>query len=216
MLKKMAIVGAAVAVTGLGLGGAALAQATGGEATIAAAGSSAVGTTNAPITTPMSSTSTPGTATFSTASSTSSAPAAPSKKAENGKRQEGKRDHRGRHGKLAHRLGNVAHAQWVSKDASGQFVTHSAIHGSVTAISPTSITVKAPDGFSQTFKVSTDTKVHLRGDRAGKAAATPGTTPAPKPPTASTIGAVKVGAEVKVLGTGTGTVTATRVHVASK
>lgn len=216
MLKKMAIVGAAVAVTGLGLGGAALAQATGGEATIAAAGSSAVGTTNAPITTPTSSTSTRGTATFSTASSTSSAPAAPSKKAENGKRQEGKRDHRGRHGKLAHRLGNVAHAQWVSKDASGQFVTHSAIHGSVTAVSPTSITVKAPDGFSQTFKVSTDTKVHLRGDRAGKAAATPGTTPAPKPPTASTIGAVKVGAEVKVLGTGTGTVTATRVHVASK
>lgn len=216
MLKKMAIVGAAVAVTGLGLGGAALAQATGGEATIAAAGSSAVGTINAPITTPTSSTATPGTATFSTATSTSSAPAAPSKKAENGKRQEGKRDHRGRHGKLAHRLGNVAHAQWVSKDASGQFVTHSAIHGSVTAVSPTSITVKAPDGFSQTFKVSTDTKVHLRGDRAGKAAATPGTTPAPKPPTASTIGAVKVGAEVKVLGTGTGTVTATRVHVASK
>ncbi len=216
MLKKMAIVGAAVAVTGLGLGGAALAQATGGEATIAAAGSSAVGTINTPITTPTSSTSTRGTATFSTASSTSSAPAAPSKKAENGKRQEGKRDHRGRHGKLAHRLGNVAHAQWVRKDASGQFVTHSAIHGSVTAVSPTSITVKAPDGFSQTFKVSTETKVHLRGDRAGKAAATPGTTPAPKPPTASTIGAVKVGAEVKVLGTGTGTVTATRVHVASK
>ncbi len=213
MLKKMAIVGAAVAVTGLGLGGAALAQATGGEATIAAAGSSAVGTTNAPITTPTSSTATPGTATFST---TSSAPAAPSKKAESGKRQEGKGDHRGRHGKLAHRLGNVAHAQWVRKDASGQFVTHSAIHGSVTAVSPTSITVKAPDGFSQTFKVSTETKVHLRGDRAGKAAATPGTTPAPKPPTASTIGAVKVGAEVKVLGTGTGTVTATRVHVASK
>lgn len=213
MLKKMAIVGAAVAVTGLGLGGAALAQATGGEATIAAAGSSAVGTTNAPITTPTSSTATPGTATFST---TSSAPAAPSKKAESGKRQEGKGDHRGRHGKWAHRLGNVAHAQWVRKDASGQFVTHSAIHGSVTAVSPTSITVKAPDGFSQTFKVSTDTKVHLRGDRAGKAAATPGTTPAPKPPTASTIGAVKVGAEVEVLGTGTGTVTATRVHVASK
>lgn len=215
MLKKMAIVGAAVAVTGLGLGGAALAQATGGEATIATAGSSMVGTTNAPVTTATSNTATSSTATSKTA------PADPSKKAENRKRHEGKGDHRGRHGTLAHRLGNVAHAQWVGKDAGGQFVTHSAIHGSVTAVTSTSITVKAADGFSQTFKVSADTKVHLKGDRAAKAptipeTTTPGTAPAHKPPVAATIAAVKVGAEVEVLGTGTGTATATRIHVASK
>ena len=93
-------------------------------------------------------------------------------------------------------LGRVAHAQWVSKDKDGKFVTHDAVRGSVTAVSSTAITVKAADSTTETFALNSSTTVHAKGDTK----AHPGT-----------IAQVKVGDEVGVLGTGSGTMTATHV-----
>lgn len=89
------------------------------------------------------------------------------------------------------------HASWVTRDGkSGGFVTHDAIRGQVTAVSASSITVKAADNVSQSYAVTGDTKVHLRADGKGKA---------------GSIGEVKTGDRVVVLGTGSGSLTATQV-----
>jgi hypothetical protein len=87
------------------------------------------------------------------------------------------------------------HGTWVTRDGSSGFVTHDAIRGQVTAVSASSITVKAADNVSQTYAITSDTKVHLRGDK-GKA---------------GTIGEVKTGDRVIVLGTGTSSLTANQV-----
>ena len=90
------------------------------------------------------------------------------------------------------------HATWVTRNgkAGSGFVTHDAIRGQVTAVSAGSITVKAADNVSQTYAVTSDTKVHVRADGKGKA---------------GSIGEVKTGDRVVVLGTGTGSLTATQV-----
>lgn len=90
---------------------------------------------------------------------------------------------------------HALHGSWVTRNGSSGFVTHDAIRGQVTAVSAGSITVKAADQVSQTYAVTADTKVHLRGAK-GK----PGT-----------IGQVKTGDRVIVLGTGTDSLTATQV-----
>ncbi len=87
------------------------------------------------------------------------------------------------------------HATWVTRNGTSGFVTHDAIRGQVTAVSAGSITVKAADDVSQTYAVTGDTKVHLRGAKGQ----------------AGTIGQVKSGDRVIVLGTGTGSLTATQV-----
>ena len=87
---------------------------------------------------------------------------------------------------LRARLLRGLHGVWVTNSKSG-FVTHQAIRGDVTAVSGSSITVKAKDGFSLTFTVATDTKVRARTKGKG---------------TDSTIGAVKVGAKAVVTGLG--------------
>jgi hypothetical protein len=87
------------------------------------------------------------------------------------------------------------HGQWVSRGAdTNTFVTHDAIRGTVTSVSATSITVQAEDKFSQTYVVTSSTKVRQREDKKG---------------TDSTIGAVHTGDSVGVLGTGSGPFTAT-------
>jgi hypothetical protein len=101
------------------------------------------------------------------------------------------------------RLNKVQHAEWVTKDKTGGFVTREAIRGDITSVSPTSITVKAQDGVSLTFAVATDTKVHVRA--AGKGAATK--------PADVTITDVKAGQQALVTGTGQGSLTAGRVVV---
>ena len=89
------------------------------------------------------------------------------------------------------------HGQWVTgKAGSSTFVTHDAIKGEVTAVSGSSITVKALDNTSETYVVNSATKVRERS--AGKGAA-------------STIGAVSVGDHAIVIGTGTTTLIATGV-----
>jgi hypothetical protein len=95
------------------------------------------------------------------------------------------------------RLARLAHVTWVAADKDGKFVTHDAIHGTVTAVSSTSVTVKAGDGVSQTYVVTTDTKVRVR-DGKGKGAA-------------GKIGDVKPGQHTLVIGTGTTTFTATGI-----
>lgn len=101
------------------------------------------------------------------------------------------------------RLNKVQHAEWVTKDKTGGFVTREAIRGDITSVSPTSITVKAQDGVSLTFAVATDMKVHVRA--AGKGAATK--------PADVTITDVKTGQQALVTGTGQGSLTAGRVVV---
>ena len=100
------------------------------------------------------------------------------------------------------RLSRALHATWVTKNDKG-VVTHQAIRGEVTTVTTTSITVKAVDGFSQTYSVSAQTKVLMRNlsatDKAGRQAK------------ASTMAAVKVGAKVLVSGQGASSPAAERV-----
>ncbi|GAA1990461.1 hypothetical protein GCM10009817_35540 [Terrabacter lapilli] len=91
----------------------------------------------------------------------------------------------GRQG-LRARMLRALHGTWVTEGKAGP-VTHQAVRGDVTAVSATSITVKAKDGFSLTFSVAGDTKVRARTTGKG---------------TASTIGAVKVGSKALVVGLG--------------
>ena len=95
-------------------------------------------------------------------------------------------------------LRRALHASWVTRDGknSTSFVTHDAIRGQVTAVSATSITVKAADNVSETYALNSSTKVRSRADGKGKA---------------GTISEVKSGDAVIVLGTGSGTLTATHV-----
>ncbi|MHA3835418.1 hypothetical protein ACXR8F_06785 [Terrabacter sp. AAH1] len=87
---------------------------------------------------------------------------------------------------LRAKLLRALHASWVTDGASGP-VTHQAVRGEVTAVSPTSITVKAKDGFSLTYSVAKDTVVRERAKGHGSA---------------SSIGGVKVGAKALVAGVG--------------
>lgn len=86
------------------------------------------------------------------------------------------------------RLRHFLHGTWVTGPAAP--VTHSAIRGTVTAVSATSITVRARDGVTLTFAVTDATKVHRRGDGRG---------------TFSPIDEVHVGDEALVTGVGDST-----------
>ncbi len=98
--------------------------------------------------------------------------------------------------------GRLLHGQFVTKGKDGStYVTHTVIRGDVTAVSSTSITVKAADGVSQTFTVNGNTKVHQRGSGRG---------------TTVDMSAVKTGAAVLVAGTGTNPVTATHIVLGTK
>ena len=94
------------------------------------------------------------------------------------------------------------HAEWVTRAAKGGtgYVTHHAIRGEVTAVSATSITVKAQDGVSQTFAVGKDTVVRSHPVGSGRSKGT-----------ASSIGQVHTGDKALVIGTGAGSLTATAV-----
>ena len=88
---------------------------------------------------------------------------------------------------------HALHAEWVTQDKDKSFVTHDAIHGTVTAVSPTSITVQSLDKKSQTYTVTTDTKVRVGANGKGAKGA---------------IGQVHTGDMALVIGTGTSTLTA--------
>jgi hypothetical protein len=71
--------------------------------------------------------------------------------------------HRHRHA-LRGMLEHVLHAQVTTRGKSG-YVTHSAVRGAVTKISPTAVTVRSADGFTETFTVTSATRVreHVAG-----------------------------------------------------
>jgi len=182
MIKKIAVIGGIVAVTGLGIGGAAWAESN-SPAPQAVAASSGQGVAVPAV---------------DTISTTAPSTPAAGKAGKAGKAGRTAKDGSDKRLALAKRLEKVSHAQWVSKDGkTGTFVTHDAVRGTVSAVSPTSIVVKATDGTSETFVVNGSTKVHVKGNVKTK---TPGT-----------ISQVKVGDAVGVLGTGAGTMTATQV-----
>jgi 2-C-methyl-D-erythritol 4-phosphate cytidylyltransferase len=89
----------------------------------------------------------------------------------------------------------------VSQKKDKTFVTHDAIRGQVTAVSATSISVKAADGVTQTYVVTADTVVRVKGGGKGSTGA---------------IGKVQSGDRAVVLGTGSSTLTATHVLDAGK
>jgi len=100
----------------------------------------------------------------------------------------------GRH-KRGDRLRKAVHATWVSENKkTGTFTTHDAIRGRVTAVSPTSITVRAADAVSETYLLNPGTTVHTRGNK-----------------TKASVADVKTGDPVFVGGTGTTTLTAIRI-----
>jgi len=94
----------------------------------------------------------------------------------------------------ARALRHALHGQWVTQDKNSKsFVTHDAIRGTVTAVSPTSITVRSLDNKTETFAVTGDTKVRIRKDGKGAKGA---------------IGQVHSGDLAIVVGTGSSTLTA--------
>ena len=74
------------------------------------------------------------------------------------------KDKHSRRDKFELRLSKLEHGEWVTHDKTGD-VTHDAVGGLVTALSPTTISVRAADGFSATYTVSSTTKVHLKGTK---------------------------------------------------
>lgn len=114
-----------------------------------------------------------------------------------GSTTDAKNEKAGRHVQL--RLGQRGvRGEVVTRGKDGTFVTHQMIRGQVKSVSSTSIVVTAADGTTETFVVGSSTTVRARS--AGKA-------------TASSIGQVKVGSQVLVIGTGTSTLTARRVVI---
>jgi hypothetical protein len=129
------------------------------------------------------SSSTSGSATPAASTSTAATPATGAGKAAKGALK----------GKLGLAIKNFDHGSWVSQDQ-GNPQTHDAIKGTVSAVSATSITVKSADGVSQTYAVTSDTAVRVKGT--GKSA----------------IASVKVNDTVLVTGTAAGS-TMTAKHV---
>jgi siroheme synthase len=57
------------------------------------------------------------------------------------------------------------HGEFVVRGKGGKDVTVDMVRGKVTAVSPTSITVAARDGYSATYAVTSKTRVHVRGQK---------------------------------------------------
>jgi hypothetical protein len=106
------------------------------------------------------------------------------------------------------------HGETVVKQADGTIVTLRMVSGTVTAVSATSITVTAEDGYAGTFAVSADTEVRAGLPVRGEKPADPST--ATPPASTDTIADVAVGDTAHVVGTVSGsTATADRVHALS-
>jgi hypothetical protein len=136
--------------------------------------------------------STPAATPAATAASTTSTTSATSAAATGGAKPAAK------HPGLA-KLRKLQHGTWVTGDGSND-VTHDIIKGKVSAVSPTSVTVKSSDTTTQTYAVTSTTKVHTRAKHQGAA-----------------ITDVKAGDAVVVTGTANGgSLTATQVVDAAK
>jgi|GEM_PF-2000393 len=83
---------------------------------------------------------------------------------------------RGRLRDLAPGLANVAHGDFVTTDEAGKAVTMRIVRGAVTAVNPTSVTVKATDGYTATFVMNAATNVSVDGDKSSATDVTVGDT----------------------------------------
>ena len=92
-------------------------------------------------------------------------------------------------------IGRGMHGEWVVKGKDGKPVTLETIRGTVTAVASSSLTVKADDGFTETFVTNSDTKV-----RGG----------------ADSLGELKVGAKGAVVGVKSGSTITARVVLVRK
>lgn len=91
--------------------------------------------------------------------------------------------------------GTVLHGEQVVKTEEGTIVTYRNVHGTVTAISDSSISVRSEDGFSATFAINADTAFGSKRQAGSRED-------------------VQVGSEVGVMGRVDGsTAVAERVHV---
>ncbi len=68
--------------------------------------------------------------------------------------------HKGHPGRLDAR--HMLHGEFVTKEKAG-YVTMDAQRGSVTAVSPTSVSLKSTDGFTATYAVGTGAKIRKNG-----------------------------------------------------
>jgi hypothetical protein len=67
-------------------------------------------------------------------------------------------------GRLGAGIGqNLLHGEFVVKNNDGKVTTMVEQHGSVTAVSATSISLKSEDGFTGTYAVNNDTRVRVGG-----------------------------------------------------
>lgn len=66
-------------------------------------------------------------------------------------------------GMLARR---AVHGEFVVKGKDGKYVTTAAQRGAVTAVSPTSVTVRSEDGFTATYVINVDTRIRKDGEKA--------------------------------------------------
>lgn len=71
------------------------------------------------------------------------------------------------HGKGDRAARKAIHGDFV-RSVDGAFATESVQRGAVTAVTPTSITLKSADGFTRTYVIDKDTKVHLGKKNAAK------------------------------------------------
>lgn len=107
----------------------------------------------------------------------------------------------GRHA-LGKAMRRALHGQWTTQNKKTKaFVTHDAIRGTVTAVSPTSITVQAVDKKSETYLVTSATKVRIRTNGKGAKGA---------------ISQVHTGEQAIVVGTGTSPMTAGAIVAGTK
>jgi hypothetical protein len=93
-------------------------------------------------------------------------------------------------------LGRGMHGEWVVKGKDGKPVTLETVRGTVTAVGSASVTLKAEDGFTATFAANSDTKVRGAG--------------------ADSLGDVKVGTRIAVVGVKAGNTTTARTVLVRK
>lgn len=85
------------------------------------------------------------------------------------------------------------HGELVVRGRGGKDVTIDVVRGTVSAVSPTSITITSRDGFSATYAVTSATRVHLHGQKSK-----------------ASIGVVKKGDRVGAFGAQSGTTVTAR------
>jgi hypothetical protein len=147
---------------------------------------------------------TPSPSSSSSAPGSETAPGTMGQRGPGGPGDGGRGGHGGMHGMRGGPMGEALHGELVVKAEDGTISTIRQVQGTVTAVSSTSITVKAEDGYTATFVVNADTEVHTGLPSRDRGAADA---------TTQAITDVNVGDVAHVHGTVTGdTATAEDVH----